>query len=139
MRHAAIVLFLSVPLAGCKSASTVLPRYVVSTRPLALLGDRHPGFCVAVDPGDEKGVWWWEPGRSGCSSRSTGPTVFPASLATVTPSSSGVIVVSFQVPLMTDRPLQVRLRLQDDAMLDERTGLRVPTERKASVEVPEKH
>jgi hypothetical protein len=137
MRYAAIVLLLSVPLAGCKSTSTVLPRYIVSTAPLALLGERHPGFCVAVDPSDEKGVWWWEPGPSGCSSRSTGPTAFPASHATVTPASSGVIVVSFQIQLMTDDPLQVRLRLHDDAMLEERTGLRVPTERKASTEVPE--
>ncbi len=137
MRYAAIVLLLSVPLAACKSASPVLPRYIVSTAPLALLGEPHPGFCVAVDPSDEKGVWWWEPGRSGCSSRSTGPTAFLASHAAVAHSSSGAIDVSFQIQLMTAGPLEVKLTLRDDAMLEERTGLRVPTERKGSTEVPE--
>jgi hypothetical protein len=38
---------------------------------------------VAVDPTDPKGVWWWEPGRSGCSSRSTGPSAFRGDDATV--------------------------------------------------------
>jgi len=137
MRYAAIVLLLNVPFVGCKSPSPEPPRYIVSTEPLALLGDRHPGFCVAVDPSDEKGVWWWEPGRSGCSSRSTGPTAFSASHAAVARSSSGAIDVSFQIQLISGGPLEVKLALRDDAMLDARTGLRVPTERKATTDVPE--
>jgi hypothetical protein len=137
MRYAAIVLLLTLPLAGCKSTSPVLPRYIVSSAPLALLGERHPGVCVAVDPSDEKGVWWWEPGRSGCSSRSTGPTAFLASHATVARSSFGPIDVSFQIQLIMAGAREVKLTLRDGAMLEERTGLRVPTERKASIEVPE--
>jgi hypothetical protein len=54
------------------------PRFVVSAEPLRLIDVRHPGVCVAVDTTDPKGVWWWEPGLSGCSSRSTGPDVFAA-------------------------------------------------------------
>ncbi|HET7696286.1 MAG TPA: hypothetical protein VFK57_11300 [Vicinamibacterales bacterium] len=137
MRYAAIVLLLGVPLAGCRSVPIGRPRYIVSTAPLALLGERNPGFCVAVDPSDAKGVWWWEPGRSGCSSRSTGPGVFAASHATVASSPAGVTIVSFEIQLVTDGSLQVRLRLQDDAMVEERTGARVRTERKASIDVPE--
>jgi hypothetical protein len=137
LRFATMVLVLSVPLAACKSASPALPRYIVSVKPLAFLGDRHPGFCVAVDPSDQKGIWWWEPGRSGCSSRSTGPTAFPASHAMVARAASGATDVSFQIELMNTGPRKVALTLRDGAMLEERTGLRVPTERKASIDVPE--
>jgi len=45
--------------------------------------------------------------------------------------------VSFRIDLMSGEPRQVELTLRDDAMLEERTGLRVPTERRASIEVPE--
>jgi hypothetical protein len=137
MRFAPTVLLLSVALAGCKHAPPVVPRYIVSVTPLALLGERHPGFCIAVDPSDEKGVWWWEPGRTGCSSRSTGPAPFPAHYAAVARSAPGAIEVSFQRPLMTSGPLVVKLTLRDDAMLEERTGRRVQTERKPSADVPE--
>ena len=122
---------------GCEQAPRVVPRYLVTATPLALLGKGHPGFCVAVDPKDEKGVWWWEPGRTGCSSRSTGPGVFPAHYAAVARSPSGAVDVSFQIQLMTSGPLAVKLTLRDDAMVEERTGLRVRTERTASTEVPE--
>jgi hypothetical protein len=134
MRHAVMVLLLSGAFAGCHSTP---PRYIVSKAPLALLGDRHPGLCVAVDPSDDKGVWWWEPGRSGCSSRSTGPAAFPASRASVARSSSGATEVSFQIELISSDALQVMLTLRDGAMLDQRTGLEVATERKASTDVPE--
>jgi hypothetical protein len=135
--HAATVLLAGAALAGCGSASSALPRYIVSSAPLALFGAPHPGICVAIDPSDATGVWWWEPGRSGCSSRSTGPGVFPADRAAVTPPSSGVIVVTFQLQLKTGGPLPVTLTLRDGAMLEERTGLRVATERKGSRDVPE--
>jgi hypothetical protein len=139
MRDAAIVLVFvfGVSLTACKSAQPALPRYIVSTAPLALLGERHPGFCVAVDQNDAKGIWWWEPGRSGCSSRSTGPGAFPANHAVVARSASGAIDASFQIELMIKGPLEVKLTLRDNAMLEERTGLRVSTERRPNTDVPE--
>ena len=134
--RAASVLLLSVVLCGCQHAPPAVPRYIVSTAPLTLLAG-HPGFCVAVDPSDEKGVWWWEPGQSGCSSRSTGPGVFPAQSAAVARSATGAVAVSFEIQLMKSSPLVVRLTLRDDAMLEERTGMRVQTERKPSTDLPE--
>ena len=132
----ASVLLLSVVLCGCKHAQPGVPRYIVSTAPLKLLAG-HPGFCVAVDPSDGQGVWWWEPGHTGCSSRSTGPGVFPAHNGAVVRAAQGATEVSFQIPLMTSGPLAIKLTVGQDSMLEERTGLRVQTERKASIDVPE--
>jgi hypothetical protein len=40
------------------------PRYVVTASPIDVrVGS---GLCVAVDPSDPKGVWWWHPGKD-CS------------------------------------------------------------------------
>ena len=25
----------------------------------------HLGLCIAIDPKDPKGIWWWDAGRSG--------------------------------------------------------------------------
>ena len=46
--------------------------YVVTSDPISV----HPGpggLCVAIDPADPTGIWWWGPGRSGCASRNTMP------------------------------------------------------------------
>jgi hypothetical protein len=61
---------------GCRRAvrddDQTRPRYVVTASPIDVrVGS---GLCVAVDPSDPKGVWWWQPGED-CSSRSTGPMV----------------------------------------------------------------
>jgi hypothetical protein len=45
------------------------PRYLVSERPIDV-GLGPWGLCVALDPLDRQRVWWWEPGASGCRSRS---------------------------------------------------------------------
>ena len=57
-------------------------RYVVTASPIKV-GVVSGALCIAVDVHDQQGVWWWEPGRSGCSSRSTGPGVFHAEQAKV--------------------------------------------------------
>jgi hypothetical protein len=129
------VLLLGVTAIGCHTLSPGRSRYVVTTTPLALL-QRHPGFCVAVDPADPHGVWWWEPGRSGCSSRSTGPTPFPASRASVVKASDKT-EVRFEVELKSGNPLQVTLTLDDDSVRREPTGERVSTERRRKLDMPE--
>jgi hypothetical protein len=81
-----IALLICLGVGACRSGSRstpAVPRFIVSGAPLGLVSVQHPGLCVAVDPSDPKGVWWWEPGRSGCSSRSTGPDVFRANDAAV--------------------------------------------------------
>jgi hypothetical protein len=55
-------------------------RYIVTAEPINI-GIGSARFCVATDPTDSQGVWWWEPGPKGCSSRSTGPAVVAVSVA----------------------------------------------------------
>jgi len=55
-------------------------RYVVTASPINV-GVVSGALCIAVDAHDQQGVWWWQPGKSGCSSRSTGPGVLHAEQA----------------------------------------------------------
>jgi hypothetical protein len=108
----------------------------VTATPLNLVGLGHPGFCIAVDPADPQGVWWWEPGPSGCSSSINGPTVFHAERATVTaPANSRNIDVRFQLQLMSG-PRDVRLLLQDGTMQVTTSGVGVSTERRGDLDIP---
>ena len=132
MRRVAIGL-IGIALAGCSLSSD---RYSVSASPLNLIGKGHPGMCVAVDPSNPQGVWWWEPGRSGCSTRSTGPELIPGWKASVR-TTSGVTDVRFEVPLMVNDPLQVKLTLDGAGMRDEASGQLVKIERRRNLDVPE--
>lgn len=133
-RHAlCLALMFGLTLFACRR----VPRYIVTTSPLNIVGVGHPGLCVAVDPNDSKGVWWWEPGRSGCSSRSTGPTAFRADAAAVAASPSGTIDVHFQVQMQVGAPRAVGLVLQDGGMRVVASGERVPTERRNDIDLPE--
>jgi hypothetical protein len=133
----ACFLLLGLSLAACRTGAPLVPRYVVTVTPFSVVDPRHPGLCVAVDPADAHGVWWWEPGPSGCSTRTTGPTVFRAHLATVgKPSASGAIDVGFQVPLMVGPPRDVRLVLHDNGMREVASGTQVSTERRSNLDIP---
>ena len=109
-------------------ASTT-PRYIVTSVPIDVrVGSR---LCVAVDPADPVGVWWWQPGTSGCSSRSTGPGVFRGNNAAVVvrDGSSGVDV-RFHIALH-QRPeslllndADIHLVLADGYLLAPADGLR---------------
>lgn len=126
-RFVAAVLLLVFP--ACHSA----PRYTVTATPITLFGQLL--FCIAIDPTDPQGVWWWEPGR-GCTSRSTGPDVFRAHRAVVTTTSSGGVEVYFQMQLMRG-PRDVRLVLQDGALRDTSSGVTVKTEQRKDLKVPD--
>jgi hypothetical protein len=135
MRATALPLILGLSLA-CQSTPPA-PRYIVTTTPIDVVGVGHPGLCVAVDPTDAQGVWWWEPGRSGCSSRSTGPTVFRAGGANVAaPTPSGEIEVHFQLQLMEGAPRDVGLLLLDGGLRVVGSATRVATERRSNLDVP---
>jgi hypothetical protein len=130
--------------------SALIPRYIVTTAPIDVgvapgMAPRLPdlrGLCVAVNPTDPQGVWWWEPGQSGCSSRSTGPDVFRADEATVVArTESAEIEVRFRLQLH-GRPgstmpsfVDVRLTIRDGNMLAAATGARVTTERRNDLKV----
>ena len=133
------VLLLALSLGACRTLAPAAPRYIVTLTPVSLgIGPgNHPGLCIAVDSADAQGVWWWQPGPSGCSSRITGPTVFRAHLATVaTARGSGATEVGFQVPLMEGPPRDFRLVLQGDGMRVADSGERVSTERRSNLDIP---
>jgi hypothetical protein len=130
------IVVLGLSAAACGPSTPSAPRYIVTATPVDLVGVGHPGLCVAVDPADEHGVWWWEPGPSGCSRRTTGPTVLRAQLATVATSrGSSDIEVRFQLPLMSGSR-DVRLQLQEGSMRVMASGARVPTARRADLNIP---
>jgi hypothetical protein len=116
-------------------------RYVVTASPISVgVGS---GLCVAIDPNDPKGVWWWQPGRD-CSSRSTGPTVFHAEHAAVTPSGQpGTADIRFRVPVKrhphsSEPPfVEVSLRLEGSRLRAAPTGSQIATVTRHDLEIPE--
>jgi len=112
------------------------PRYIVTSTPLKVIDPAHPGLCIAIDPKDHKGIWWWDAGRSGCADRSS--SMMAADRASVTRGTAGTLDASFQVGLMSGRNLQVRLEVFDGRIRDTISGLSVPAERRATLEVPER-
>ena len=132
------LLLLGLSLGACRTVVPSLPRYIVTFAPIQLAVG-HPGLCVAVDPTDAHGVWWWEPGRSGCTSRTTGPTVFAADLAKVTARNGAATQVEFRVPLMAGPPRDYTLVIEGDGLRDAASGERVPTERRNDLNIPPAH
>lgn len=112
------------------------PRYIVTGAPLKLIDPAHPGVCIAIDPADPKGVWWWDAGRSGCSDRSS--STMAADQASVARAAGDAVEASFQVGLMSGRTLEVRLEARDGRIRDAVTGTSVPAERRATLEVRER-
>ena len=118
------------------SACASQPRYIVTSAPLKVIDPRHPGLCVAIDPKDSKGIWWWDAGRSGCTSRSS--STMTAHRARVARDAAGALDASFQVGLVSGADRQVRLEVIDGRIRDTISGLSVPAERRATLEVPER-
>lgn len=134
-----VVLAMTAAMAGCRRpAPPPEGRYIVTSTPLAV-GSGGLGLCIAVDPRDPHGVWWWQPGASGCATRSTGPNVFPAEGPIVSRSSeSEVLTVAFRLPLISRAPpsfLDVRLVVEDGRMrtLDSRAAVAVHRRRDLNV------
>jgi hypothetical protein len=136
MRSTLLLLLLGLSPVACRSSAPSVPRYIVTVTPINLVGVGHPGHCIAVDPTDAQGVWLWEPGPSGCSSRTTGPMVFRAQPATVAvPIGSGAIEVHFQLQLMSG-PRDVELLIQDGGTRVTASGVAVSTERRSDLDIP---
>lgn len=132
------LLLVTACLAGCRTAAPPVPRYIVTIMPFPLSSPGpSAGICVAVDPTDPKGVWWWEPGRSWCASRSTGPSVFPGDAAKVARSSPGALEVSFEIQMQRGTPRQFRLEVREDSMRELSAGRSVSTERRPTLDLPE--
>jgi hypothetical protein len=131
MSRCSVVCLLTV-LGACASQ----PRYIVTSTPLKLIDPAHPGLCIAIDPNDPKGVWWWDAGRSGCTDRSS--STMSADRASVARATAGTVDASFQVGLVSGRNLQVRLEAFDGRIRDTISRLTVPAERRATLELAER-
>ena len=144
MRAPALTAVLAVALGGCGTTpqtSPVAPRYIVTAAPIDV-GVVSRALCVGVDPSDAEGVWWWEPGSSGCMSRSTG--LMRAERAVVT-SRGGpdALEVRFRVQLKAP-PASTLPRFADVLLIVENgeiraaaSGARVGSARRANLELPE--
>ena len=132
-----------VTLIACRPTLTrPAPIFLVTVTPINV-GVGPGALCIAVDTEDPMGVWWWEPGRLGCSSRSTGPGVFRALDARVAARSrSATIDVYFRLQLITGpregpRFAEVRLAVQDADIRVTPSGAQVKIERRHDLDIPE--
>jgi len=133
-RRSTLPLLIALFLSGCDTSTHPAPRYIVTTTPVDVVGGVL--VCIAVDPADAHGVWWWQPGPSGCATRITDPTVFAAEHASVTPSRDGGLVeASFKMHFMSG-PHDVQLALKDSEMRISGTDVRVSTRRRGDLEIP---
>jgi hypothetical protein len=123
------------------SCSAGVGRYIVTASPIDI-GAVRQRLCIAVDPSTSDGVWWWEPGRSGCRTRSTGPTVFHADGASVV-RTSNTIDVRFRLQLIVADPQKQRsfadvlLTIDRHTFRCSSTGTEVQAARLRRLDVPE--
>jgi hypothetical protein len=146
MRAPAVTVLLAVALAACRTvpgSTPEAPRYLVTASPIDT-GVSSQRLCVAVDAADAHGVWWWEPGHSGCSGRSTGPGVFRAERGNVVAAgASAPIEVEFRLQLhrapgaSLPEFVEVRLTIEAGAFRAGASGDSVATARPADLDLPE--
>src|ERR1043166_8409905 len=115
-------------LASCGAPSTA--RYLVTASPLTI-GAVRQRLCIALDPSDQQGVWWWEPSGPDCARRSTGPGVFHADQASVLQGEHSGLHAGFRLALIqgphSAAPpfVDVELILEGAPMRAVATGVRV--------------
>jgi len=103
----AIVALVLAPISVGATGGVQPSGYIVTAEPISV----HPGpggLCIAIDPADPAGVWWWGPGRSGCATRNTLPgprqenatgiaALFHPTNAAVSTDASGTIQARFRL------------------------------------------
>lgn len=120
---------------GCALFTTPKPAtrsYVISSVPIE--ARRGLLFCFAVAAEPPTGVWWWQPGPTGCDSRITGPGLFQADGARVV-TRTGVVDASFRIALMEEGPTDFSLSIANGEMRLGVSGPSVPTMQRARLDV----
>jgi hypothetical protein len=120
------------------SCHSTVDRYIVTVTPIDV-GVSPSGLCVAVDPKDQHGLWWWEPGHGVCSSRSSGPGLFHAEDAIVSQAArSGPVALSFRLGTHSQtRPfVDVRLTVDEHEMRSLDTDSHVAVKRRNALDIP---
>lgn len=137
MRRPYILLLIAFAILACRSSSSA--RYLVTSSPIDVgLGIR---LCVALDLHDEKGLWLWGEGASGCGSRSTGPGLFQGEQTKVTrPRGTQPGTAAFRlgthsaerpyidVKLLVEGTILHALETNDRVALEDRDDLAIPEE-----------
>jgi hypothetical protein len=120
------------------------PEFIVTTEPLNV-GVVSAKLCIALDVDTKDGVWWWQPGASGCDSRSTGPTVFRGESATINTwhmnrgHSAEFQLQRIMPPGSTESPVAVvRLVSREGTMTAVATTATVPTSVRRDLDIPER-
>lgn len=118
------------------SGSIPQKTYLVSRTPVDV-GTSSRGLCVAVEPGNPKGVWWWNACPDDqCSKRSS--SMMEAENASVSTTSTGAIDVRFRLELIAREPshLDVVLAIEGERMRGV-SGRFVPIDRRPDLTIPE--
>lgn len=123
---------------GALACSSGTPRYIVTATPIDV--GVGPEICVALAADDSDTVWWWQPGSSGCESRSTGPGIFRADARVSPGQGSSPTAVSMRIGThSTLHPFtDVRLVLEGRELRAVQTGARVTTVLRKKLDIPER-
>ena len=137
MRRSHILLVVAFAILACRASSSA--RYLVTSSPIDVgLGIR---LCIALDPRDQSGVWWWGAGAAGCASRSTGPDVFRGEQAKVSKSRGAEPAeAGFRLGTHSSaRPfIDVRLVIEGRTLRALESNDRVALEDRRDLVIPEK-
>jgi hypothetical protein len=143
LRSSRFLVVLAIVLAACRAelfSQTSSPRYLVTATPIEV-GLGNLALCIAVDPLDQHGVWWWEPGATDCATRSTGPDVFHGDEATVSatmPGGATALAFRLQTHSSTRPYVDVHLMLEGSHMRALQSGKRVLIQPLRNLDIPER-
>jgi hypothetical protein len=131
---------------GCRSAalSAPTPQYIVTSTPITVFENFK--ICVAIDPADPNGVWFWGAGHpSGCSSRSTFAAEGATGIKALDHARDGSVqrrgvsssLVRFRVPMHPPPEfVDVDLVFQPGQVLCVSTGSKVSTTLRSNLDIP---
>jgi hypothetical protein len=131
--RASLVLLLGLSAFSCGSTA----RYVVTASPIDALGIRQLRFCIAVEPSNPQGVWYWHPVRSDCSTPASRSSLIQGHRAKVMLQASGAIEASFEVPMQSGDSRQVEIVFSDGTVRASPTGDSVATVWRQELETKE--
>jgi len=133
-------------LLGTSLAGFQQSAYLVTSEPITV-HDAPVGLCVAIDPTAPTGIWWWQSGRSGCTSRSTMPgprqenvrgraALFHPDSAAIERDSAETIFARFRLRMQFNPNIEVELIARGSRIRCTSTGAEVPTRKLNVLDIP---